>query len=512
MADVGAETLAAGAGQVPKPADTPPAVPDYKVMPTPPAMPTGGGGPGIPQAGLRDALNRYSTGVQGAQDRLRTASYAIDNLKPPEPAKMPPAPQPHSTDFMSAFGSAAMALAGLGSLMTRQPLVNALNAGTAVLNAYHQNDMAEAQLQFKQWQTAVQNAEHMQRFEQQAYSAALAKARLQPELARAEMTTLAASFKDQVVHSMVSKGDLSGAANILMGRSKALGSMVTSSGEIAWRHQIGEKIRAARAANDPEAVHSLLQEYATHEFEKTGKLPPGMEKLILGGKGVDKPPTVAGLTAQAVEAKSKDLIAKQEKMLGRPLTDAEKADIQLGQIRESRPLTPGQDLQLTETYNNVRQTLTAGDHALRTLMTVPGVAGVGGKIMRPAEAIGNVFGSNTTARSDFLENLRTMQLHYESALRVTGGRPLAADLKIVSSLFDSSGWGRTTANVMSAIEHIQQEMVNRRQDLVTRYPYLTAQDRDYPTLAAPGRAPAADPAPGGGEAGLDPSQFQEVKP
>lgn len=505
MADVGAETLAAGAGQVPKPADTPPAVPDYKTMPTPPAMSTGGGGGGIPQAGLRDALSRYSAGVGDAQGRIRAASASVDNLRPPAPLQLPPPPQPHTTDFMSAFGSAAMALAGLGSLMTRQPLVNALNAGTAVLNAYHQNDMKEAQLQFQQWQTAVKNAESMQRFEQQAYSSALAKARIQPELARAEMTTLAASFKDQVVHSMVSKGDLSGAANILMGRSKALGSMVSSSGEIAYRHEIGTKIREAMAAGDKDAVQRLTQEAALREYEKTGKKPPGFDKLMEGGKGAGKPPTLTGIKTAAVQAKIDAEVAKQEKDLGRSLTPVEKANVELGQIRDAGDLTPNAMAAVSNTYSNVLQGLNGGDDALKALRKVPGLVGIGGKIGRPLEAIGNVLGSDQTAKADFMLGLKLMMEHYTKAVQSGMARPLAADQKIIAGMFDGTSLGRTTANVTSAIEHIQKELYYRKTYFTTMYPYLERLDSIGVTDTT------ANPPPAPANGGVDPSLFPVVK-
>lgn len=483
-------------------------------MPTPPPISTGGGG-GFGGPGLADALSRYQAGVQDARDRLRGVSATIDNLKPPAPIKLPPPPQPQTTDFMGAFGSAAMALAGLGSLMTRQPLINALNAGAAVMNAYHQNDMREAQLQFQQWQTAVRNAETMQRFEQQAYTAALAKARLQPEVARAELTTLAASFKDNVVHSMVSRGDLSGAANVIMGRGKALHSMTNNAGEVSYREQIAQKIRAAQAAGDTGAVQALVHEYATHEFERTGKIPPELTKIA--GVGARPADQFKQQRLEAFQALEKATAAGDQKGVDAAKKRIEDINLAEGKktasVVKKDAMPPGKRIDAQENLIHATNALDTGDQLLHIMNTTPFAVGVGGMVGRPVEAIGNLIGTSETARSEFKRRLDVLRIEYASALRLSGGRPLAAEQKLIEEIVGGRGWGETTKNVADAIRNIQNDMYKRRQYLEAELNGTWTPDfrpKELPSIAWKGAPAAADT--GGNDAGYNYESYTPVRP
>lgn len=62
-----------------------------------------------------------------------------------------PPPQPKTTNIGEQWGSPAMFLALFGSMLTREPLTNALNAGAAVMKGYQQRDFDAANAAYKKW-------------------------------------------------------------------------------------------------------------------------------------------------------------------------------------------------------------------------------------------------------------------------------------------------------------------------------------------------------------------------
>lgn len=92
--------------------------------------------------------------------------------KPPEYTPTPP-PTPKSTDPKMVWGSSAMWLAGIASLMTRQPLTTAMNAAAATLNAYRKGDQDAANSAFQTWKISSDNALKAHDFEQETYRQAI---------------------------------------------------------------------------------------------------------------------------------------------------------------------------------------------------------------------------------------------------------------------------------------------------------------------------------------------------
>jgi hypothetical protein len=105
--------------------------------------------------------------------------------------ELPPSPVPKQTDPTHIWGSAAMMLAIVGSLMTRQPLVTAMNAAAGVMNAYKKNDKEAADQAFQTWKVATDNAIKLNNYQVDAYKAALG------DVERREKTATEASKAEQ---------------------------------------------------------------------------------------------------------------------------------------------------------------------------------------------------------------------------------------------------------------------------------------------------------------------------
>ena len=167
-----------------------------------------------PAFSLSDALSGYQSGLQAhttdvtkkldeakgvyesriSDANKEEASLSSDALKPPTLA---PPPQPQQTNPAKVWGSAAMALAMLGGLLTRRPLVNSLNAGAAVMNAYKQQDAAASQQAYEVWKTENENAVKMAQWTITQYKTALAKIDSDKKTALSDFTATAKALGDE---------------------------------------------------------------------------------------------------------------------------------------------------------------------------------------------------------------------------------------------------------------------------------------------------------------------------
>jgi len=89
----------------------------------------------------------------------------FDQNKPP--IYKPPAPYkpPESSSPIEVWGSLAMVFAMLASHFTRTPMMTAMNAGSAVMNAFKQKDLDKATQAYQQWKDANTQALDMAKYE-----------------------------------------------------------------------------------------------------------------------------------------------------------------------------------------------------------------------------------------------------------------------------------------------------------------------------------------------------------
>jgi hypothetical protein len=101
----------------------------------------------------------------------------IESKEPPKPPQLEEIPKSalEQKSPLENFGSAAMWITTLGSLFTKQPLMNSLAAATGVLNAAHANDVENFSRQLDALKIHNDNVEKAANFELETYKAALDK-------------------------------------------------------------------------------------------------------------------------------------------------------------------------------------------------------------------------------------------------------------------------------------------------------------------------------------------------
>lgn len=123
------------------------------------------------------------------------------------PHLTPPPPQAANTDPFQAFGQPAMWLAAFGSLFTRRPLVNAINAAGEVLKSTHAQDLDAAKRNYETWKVENENAIKMATFEREAYKASLQKLHTEATVGEAMIKTNIAAFRNNnLEHILATEG------------------------------------------------------------------------------------------------------------------------------------------------------------------------------------------------------------------------------------------------------------------------------------------------------------------
>lgn len=139
----------------------------------------------------KNALDKYQTEVGELKqkgDAITAKAKSDGTLSPPQLTDYkPPAP----TDPWAQWGSPAMWLAGLSSIMGRRSLTRALSTGGAYLNAVKEGDQANAKQAFDAWKQSNENAVKMHEFQMDAYKEAMKNLRDDKEGAHAEVETVA---------------------------------------------------------------------------------------------------------------------------------------------------------------------------------------------------------------------------------------------------------------------------------------------------------------------------------
>ena len=107
--------------------------------------------------------------------------------------------------------------------------------------------------------------------------------------------------------------------------------------------------------------------------------------------------------------------------------------------------------------------------AIKTLETYQFSAGLAGRVTRGAERVENIFGSNQTARDQFMRDIQFLRANAGKLLFDRGGRPLAADSDRINDIIGGISLGDTTANsiesLKTVLKRLEELQSNRKQQL-----------------------------------------------
>ncbi len=144
---------------------------------------------------------------------------------------------------------------------------------------------------------------------------------------------------------------------------------------------------------------------------------------------------------------------EQQKKDGKPPT----ADEIIHKMQEINKggLTGNQEVKIQDQVDQLDTSLGISDKAIDVLNTHALSAGVAGRATRLAERVGNIFGSNSTDREQFMRWISQLQLNAPRLLTDSQGRPLSAEASKITDIIGGLSLGDTTANTIRSLEEIQ---------------------------------------------------------
>ena len=145
-----------------------------------------------------------------------------DAKKLPEFPKLSEAPKPDiSNDPIKGYVSAIGVLGAVGSIFTRRPLTNAMNAASGALGAMKANDEAAFKEKFEAWKVENDNAFKMLDYQQKMYEYIMKNDNVSVEDKRANLLAQATAFKDEAMEQHLRNGDMLAAEDLQLRRSEA---------------------------------------------------------------------------------------------------------------------------------------------------------------------------------------------------------------------------------------------------------------------------------------------------
>lgn len=185
-----------------------------KALESPPTAPATDKSPGL----VERMIGSVGAGAEAARNKINALDASTMQLKPPE-LKLPPKPEPKSTDPVEAWGSIAMVFAALASTRVRNHASSAMNAAAAAIKGIQQKDKDATNQAFETWEVETKNATEMANFQQRAYQEMIGNIRHKEDLAlsmgngqdraiEAKIRTLSTALQDPAMISALDHGGL----------------------------------------------------------------------------------------------------------------------------------------------------------------------------------------------------------------------------------------------------------------------------------------------------------------
>lgn len=255
----------------------------------------GGQSPKAMNAQMQSLLGEQKKQTDETVSKIRSGEQKRDALlatpiaKPSMPTlrDIPAAPVQQFRNPAQVFGNAGTVLAVMASLFTRHPMVTALNAGAAAMNAFHQGDTERLKLEHKNWESALQTALDQNQMEMDKYKTAIEDRNMSVADRMAEIEGVAAANKDEQMIAALRAGNMSAAFDLIKARQASAEQLY---GILQQSRQMGMEAERLKMEQDRVAEqhrHNLAVEGGTgavldedtvnmvaQQYIKTGSMPP----------------------------------------------------------------------------------------------------------------------------------------------------------------------------------------------------------------------------------------------
>lgn len=220
-------------------------------------------------AAIGSSEDQLKTADKTETDQLRRTEESRGTLTPPQ-LKIPDPPKVQTTNPQQIWGSMAMLLAGLGSLMTRTPLTTAMNAAADVMDSYRKGDQVAANQAFETWKQASENYIQMANFQQKAYDEAMARYDRLDRLTVEEHSNTVREIEADLRAKMTAFGDETGLQRLEMGGIHSAQELMLQRDK--WKEQL--LAQAPKLAENQAFMNELHSLYSDPRFQQLQQQDP----------------------------------------------------------------------------------------------------------------------------------------------------------------------------------------------------------------------------------------------
>lgn len=468
--------------------------------------------PGAP-AGMADIQRRKmdaTTGLQSEtekrleqdraymQERFNAMGVETEKLKPWDQEKQR---EKFQTNPLEAFGSFGVTFGLIASAFTNAPMENALNASASAMNAIRAGDDKEYDRAYTAWKDNMNLVVKRHDMMQAQFKDAQALFTTDTALGEAKAKNIATKFGDQQSLLLLDSGMNKEWFDLLEARNKAVVGASKASeqlNETGMRKAVFDQMMAQApeaARKDPSVVLRMWEraygikantpeEEATFKYLSTpkanGELPSPEEaadfavklKQRTTGSGANANLTTDRQRAQDVLAYRENLKKSVDPETGEPYSPEKVGELAARYEQKLKatatPITANTRDQLRSMVDRTQYFEKTVDNVEGLLAKHNGLTGIGGKVLRPTEAVGNIFGSNDTDRKQFERWISEMKEWAPRILNESRGRPLASEAAQVNSIVAGLSLGDTTANTVRAYRELRPLIAKIREDLMKR--------------------------------------------
>jgi hypothetical protein len=266
----------------------------------------------------------------------------VDKIKPQDSAKLLDQikewkPEPQARNPIEAFGSIAAIFAMTAASFTKQPMVNALNAGAALINAQKAGDTAASEKAFDAWKENTKLALEKHDAMMSDYKTAQDKLKADFNLGKAELEIQVKKWQDPAAEHLIALGQWEDFFKLQQSRDTSRASITKTYQELQNKKLENDLIKArlsGRQLEEPtlakDEAHVVAND-AKKLMEKDPQLSPSdaMRQAILtfdkDKKAAEKTSDPQGSTAretimnQRVLVEAKDAVSALKNMVELPL-------------------------------------------------------------------------------------------------------------------------------------------------------------------------------------------------
>ena len=238
-----------------------------------------------PAIGGKDS---YAGELQGYVDQASEIEKKRAGLGDAPQLQPVPSPNVQVTDPKQVWGSAAMMLALVGSLMTRRPLVTAMNAAAGVLKSTREGDQEAMDAAYQTYKISSENALKIHNAELETYKAMEEKYKDDESAMFAHMRAAAAAHNDPIMLKIAEDRDAQGFEHLMLERERVgreLGRGVDLVEQEKNVHQAVTDLKnspdyqKANAFTKAQMMAKLLRETSTKYAGESDKIDAAIKKV-----------------------------------------------------------------------------------------------------------------------------------------------------------------------------------------------------------------------------------------